>query len=178
MKKLCPIIFALIILLTFSACGNSTANRTSKNNTKTVADILNDATDNSSANKNDIENSSKEENTQNIKCDIDLTSINTNMVYAEVSNMMSSPDQYIGKTVKMKGAFSVYETDARNYYACIIADATACCSKGIEFVLKDACKYPDEYPKEGTEITVSGKFETYLEGEYRYCQLSDAVLVK
>ena len=178
MKKLSLVISALIIMLSFSACGDSTANRTSKNNTKTVADILNDATDNNSANNSDVDKSSIEASAESVKCDIDLTSMNTNMVYAEVSNMMSSPDQYIGKTVKMKGAFSVYQADTRNYYACIIADATACCSSGIEFVLKGTRKYPDEYPKEGTEITVAGKFETYLEGEYKYCQLSDAVLVK
>ena len=102
--------------------------------------------------------------------------MNSNMIYAEVNNMMLSPDDYEGKLIKMRGAFSVYETDARNYYACIIADATACCSQGIEFMLRNERKYPDEYPEIGTEITVMGRFETYFEGKQKYCQLSDAYL--
>ena len=50
----------------------------------------------------------------------------------------------------------------------MIADATACCSQGIEFV-------PDgdyTYPELNSSITVSGIFATYYEeGVYRYCRL-------
>ena len=172
---------AFLVIFSLSACGKSTANRTSKNNTKTVADILNEAKKNDGTENNtkaDEKNSSQYKDISDVKCDIDLTVMNTNMVYAEVYNMMATPDDYIGKRVKMKGSFSVYKAATRNYYACIIADATACCSQGIEFVLKDAHKYPDEYPDEGAEITVTGKFETYYEGDLLYCQLSDAIMSK
>ncbi|MBR6050392.1 MAG: hypothetical protein IKP68_04205 [Clostridia bacterium] len=108
--------------------------------------------------------------------DVDLTKLSSTMVYAEVYNMMVSPDDYIGKSVRMKGAFAYGEGDGRYYFACIISDATACCSQGIEFVLKDGRKFPSEYPQAGTEITVVGVFDTYYEGTYRYCQLIDAVM--
>ena len=112
------------------------------------------------------------------KIDVDLTQLSATMVYSEVYNMLTEPDGYKGKTVKMNGAFSVYEdeTTGNVYLACIIADATACCSQGIEFQLAGKHKYPDDYPELGSEITVTGTFGTYNEGENIYCQLSDATL--
>lgn len=111
--------------------------------------------------------------------DVDLTSLSSTMVYSEVYNMVSQPDDYIGKTVKMSGKFAsnhVEETD-KYYFACIIADATACCSQGIEFVLTDDYTYPDDYPQEGEEVCVVGEFDTYQEGEYTYCTLRNARIV-
>ena len=79
--------------------------------------------------------------------------------------------------MKMNGAFSIYQTEERNYYACIIADATACCSQGIEFVLDGDFAYPEDYPELGTNVTIIGTFDTYMEGEYQYCQLIDAQMI-
>ena len=58
--------------------------------------------------------------------DVDLTALSSTMVYSEVYNMMTSPEDYIGKTVKMKGMYSVYhdESTDKYYFACIIKDAT------------------------------------------------------
>lgn len=66
------------------------------------------------------------------------------MVYSEVYNMVTTPQNYIGKKVKMKGKFATYydQTTGNNYFGCIISDATACCSQGIEFVLTDDYTYP------------------------------------
>ncbi|MBC5999125.1 hypothetical protein H8876_03815 [Clostridiales Family XIII bacterium BX16] len=60
------------------------------------------------------------------------------------------------------------------YYACIIQDALACCTQGLEFVLAGEHTYPDDYPKEGEEITVTGIFDTYEEDGFKYCQLINA----
>ena len=109
--------------------------------------------------------------------DIDLTELGSNLVYAEVYGMMISPKDYLGKTVKMRGEFAVYEGAGRNYYACIISDATACCAQGIEFVLDGSHCYPDDYPPPGTEITVSGTFDSYVEQDVTYAQLIDAKLL-
>ena len=108
--------------------------------------------------------------------DVDLTKLSSTMVYSEVYNMISTPDNYMGKSVKMKGTFNYGTGDDRYYFACLIADATACCSQGIEFVLRDARIFPDEYPKVGEEIVVEGIFDTYYEGTHRYCQLINATL--
>ena len=72
--------------------------------------------------------------------------------------------------------FSVYQGPNRNYYACLIADATACCSQGIEFVLDGDYTYPDDYPNVNSEITVTGTFDTYTEQGSLYCQLLNATI--
>ena len=61
-------------------------------------------------------------------------------------------------------------------YACIIADATACCAEGMEFVLKDDLAYPDDYPELGTEITVIGEFQSYEENGMTWYHLANARL--
>lgn len=107
---------------------------------------------------------------------LDLTALSSTMVYAEVYNMMVTPENYVGRTVKMQGQFTVYEDTENNkvYYACVIADATACCQQGLEFVLSGNVTYPDDYPEPNTEITVTGVFQTYEESGYKYCHLVDA----
>lgn len=117
-------------------------------------------------------------------CDVDLTKLSSTMIYSEVYNMMSEPDNYLGKSVRMNGQFALYQaTDEEGkpipdqiYFACFIADATACCLQGLEFILAGEHVYPDDYPELGAEITVPGTFETYDENGYMYCHLIDAVL--
>ncbi len=110
--------------------------------------------------------------------DVDLTVLSSTMVYSEVYDMMYYPENYIGKSVKMKGMYAGYhdESTDKYYHACIIQDATACCAQGIEFEPIDDYKYPDDYPAEGQEVCVTGVFDTYEEGENTYCTLKDARL--
>lgn len=58
----------------------------------------------------------------------------------------------------------------------MIADATACCQQGLEFVPTGSCKYPEDFPALGAEISVTGEFQTYMEGENMYCHLINATL--
>lgn len=117
--------------------------------------------------------------------DIDLTALSGIMVYSEVNSMISFPDNYIGKTVKMQGQFTIYQaTDesgafipGKMFFACMIADATACCAQGLEFALAGRPVYPDEYPELGAEITVVGTFEWYEEDGCRYYRLGNASFV-
>ncbi len=108
--------------------------------------------------------------------DVDLTQLSSTMVYSEVYNMMMYPEQYVGKQVKMKGRFSVYEDKSTGnlYFAVVISDAAACCAQGIEFVWEGEHTYPRDYPEPGTEITVVGGFQTYEENGISYCRLTDA----
>jgi uncharacterized membrane protein YcgQ (UPF0703/DUF1980 family) len=100
-------------------------------------------------------------------------------VYSEVLNMMQDPDKYKGKMVKIKGAFDYYndKQNKKEYFACIIQDATACCAQGFEFETKKKLKYPDDYPEPGYYVTVQGVFDSYKEGEMTYCILRDAEMV-
>ena len=112
--------------------------------------------------------------------DVDLTVLSSTMVYSEVYNMMVSPEQYIGKTVKMDGLFAYYHDEATGnyYFACIIQDATACCAQGIEFVLTEDYTYPDDYLEADAEICVVGVFDTYEENGNTYCTLREASLTE
>ena len=85
--------------------------------------------------------------------DVDLTQLSSSMVYGQVYDMVNNSDTYVGKS------------------------ATACCSQGIEFILKGDPVYPDDYPAVGTDITVTGTFAWYKEDYATYCQLLDAEII-
>lgn len=108
--------------------------------------------------------------------DLDLTAISGTVVYSQVYDMMAEPEAYMGQKIRMRGSLSYFQDPdtMQEYFAAIIADATACCAQGIEFVCKDERSYPQDYPPLDTEITVTGTFNTYYEGESMYIQLTDA----
>ncbi len=111
--------------------------------------------------------------------DIDLTVMSPTMIYAEVLNMMMEPIEYENKAVKMQGVCGTYRDEKTDkiYYACIIQDATQCCSQGLEFVLDENQYSESDYPAEGEQITVKGTFSTYEENGGTYLTMKDAVLV-
>lgn len=205
-KNVLKISFSIFLIISLVACGKQqTKTKTVNTTSKTVNQVMAEQIDNgrgTKVNPNDTANKKiavgQVNNGSNLKrttskttgkslkasdIDIDLTRLNKTMVYSEVYNMMNEPEQYVGKMVRMNGAFACYEWPERNYYTCIIADATACCQQGIEFLWKGNHEFPKDYPEEGTDITVTGVFDIYYETaedgtKNKYCQLIDASLVK
>ena len=113
--------------------------------------------------------------------DYDLTTMNSDMVYASVYQLMVDPETYVGKTFKMQGTYysTFYEPTNKYYHYVIIEDAAACCAQGLEFVWGDGSHvYPDEYPANESKVEVSGTFETYKEGEDErlYCRIVNATM--
>lgn len=109
------------------------------------------------------------------RIDIDLTEFSSNMVYAEVYHMISAPEQCLGKTIKIYGVYELYvDPDIeREYHTCIVTDAAACCSVGLEFAPAGG----QDLPKNSDSVTLIGKFGFYEEnGNRTYC-LTDAVFV-
>lgn len=164
MKKLICVILAALIVFTLAACGNSATETADKQDTATQADDKQD----------DASSKTAQQSSDDI--DIDLTAMSSTMIYSEVQNMMTKPDDYVGMKVKMAGQFNVAEVGDNRYFACLIKDATACCASGVEFVWKGNHSYPDDYPEKDAPITVTGTFTTYQEGKATYCQLKDAEL--
>lgn len=117
-------------------------------------------------------------NTASKKIDIDLTKASKTIIYATVFNMVVEPEDFIGKWIRVKGNFRVFEDDLSDerYYAIIIPDATACCETGVEFIWQGNHIYPDDYPALEQEIIITGKF-TVTEFEdgvsYFYLDVSD-----
>ena len=167
----------LIVILTVMAVGcikGGTAQIESNDTNKEQAPIETVSPD--AINENN-EESSDIDSSDDI--DVDLTAISGILVYSEVYNMMSTPENYMGKKIKMEGTYAIYfdDTYSTRYDACIVQDATACCATGIEFELSDELNFPDDYPEEGETITVEGIFDTYDEGSYTYCTLRNASLL-
>ena len=173
MKKLISLLLTALFVLSLAACSNGgvaepvvpSSSAASDAGEKAPATPGPAATDPAATNQ-----SAKSAN----GIDVDLTAMSSTMVYSEVLNMQQTPDKYVGKIVKMKGPFNVSEIGDNRYFACIIADATACCSTGIEFVWAGDHSYPEDYPRKDQEITVVGTFNTYMEGSSKYMQLKDA----
>jgi hypothetical protein len=87
--------------------------------------------------------------------DYDLTGMNPNMIYAQVFNLMLSPEEYEGKTFRMKGNFlRVNDIDGKPSCAVVIKDALACCQQGLEFKYD----FGSSLPSDGDEILVTGTF--------------------
>lgn len=198
MKHIPKIMIILLMLLAITGCSNDGDIVNRVDNGNNVDKVINEQIDNAQAEsssadlekepssepKSDLEGQkTSSENKKNTSTDVDydLTDMNSDMVYATVYQMMSTPDTYIGKTIRMAGLYyaGYYEPTAQYYHYCIIQDALACCSQGVEFVWEDGSHiYPDEYPEQNSEVMVQGTFETYTEDEGKnlYCRLDNATM--
>ena len=108
------------------------------------------------------------------KVDLDLTKMSATMIYSTIFDMLIMPEDYVERIIKVKGWFETYTNPQTGemYYAVVVPDATACCQQGLEFVWKGNHTYPDDFPKPGQNITVTGIYKmiendgvtyTYLE---------------
>lgn len=115
--------------------------------------------------------------------DIDLIELTADLRYAQIFDMCSYPDNYIGKIVKVSGLYDQWENEETGavYKTVIITDALACCAQGIEFKEIPGQKLPIPYDwvsedTSASEITVTGRFGCYIEDDILYIELTDAVL--
>ncbi len=114
------------------------------------------------------------------KADYDFSRMDKAMMYTQIYNMLKTPDKYKGKIVRMQGKFGHYydEKTGKHYFGCVVMDATACCSTGMEFSRKGRHSYPENYPKLDEPIIVTGRFSSYKEGKELFCELADAEIEK
>lgn len=102
---------------------------------------------------------------------IDMTHMSGNVIYGEVFAMMTEPQEYEGKTIRIKGLFNKQKDTetGKDYYFVLITDAQACCQQGIELKGKDDAP-PRGLPALGEEMVVEGKFGKYeVNGRKYYC---------
>ena len=174
MKRIVSVCMAICLFAAVLAgCGTTKetlhkANQTSK---KTINDILKESQEKDTTPAKGISYPDLD-----YSADVDLTKLNSNMVYSTVYAMVTDPKNYEGKTVKANGTFDVFinpDTEIL-YYSCVIADATACCQQGIEFTWEGEHSYPEDYPKIAAPITIGGKFITYEEDGKTYCRIDNA----
>ena len=187
MKKILACIICLTLAFGVTACGKA-SDKDSNGDTKIIPDAKNKQENSKSNTKKEVskkevagdagkgKSSKSKSKTNSNKIDVDLNNLNANVVYAQVFQMMTEPDKFIGKRIRMSGQFNVYAAQEGNpsgvteYYAIIIADAQACCQQGIEFVWPGHT-YPDGFPEVKSNASVTGIFEVYEENGKKYCRL-------
>lgn len=187
MKKILVCIICLTLAFGVTACGKA-SDKDSNGDTKIISDAKNKQENSKSNTKKEVskkevagdagkgKSSKSKSKTNSNKIDVDLNNLNANVVYAQVFQMMTEPDKFIGKRIRMSGQFNVYAAQEGNpsgvteYYAIIIADAQACCQQGIEFVWPGHT-YPDGFPEVKSNASVTGIFEVYEENGKKYCRL-------
>lgn len=187
MKKILACIICLTLAFGVTACGKA-SDKDSNGDTKIISDAKNKQENSKSNTKKDVskkevagdagkgKSSKSKSKTNSNKIDVDLNNLNANVVYAQVFQMMTEPDKFIGKRIRMSGQFNVYAAQEGNpsgvteYYAIIIADAQACCQQGIEFVWPGHT-YPEGFPEVKSNASVTGIFEVYEENGKKYCRL-------
>lgn len=199
MKKIIAMMLGMVIC--FTACGDSSSTKF-ESSSITVEEVLENGMTEAELEASDS-NNSEEKSSQEAESDssatgtvndsaaedkstasgaegidVDLTVLSSTMVYSQVYDMVYFPENYVGQTVKMEGIYTHYhdDTTGKDYYACFIQDATACCAQGIEFELTDDYVYPDDYPEEGGYVCVSGTFDIYEEDGFTYCTLRNSTL--
>lgn len=190
MKRIFCLLLAACMAVSLCACGKDSekdaGNDASSSNEKSSASAESIPTPKEQETPDEQQTPEEPEQTQTSAdgVDVDLTVLSSTMVYSEVYNMLyNDPPHYLGKTVKARGGFSIYQlvTDGVLQpdpvaYACIIADATACCAEGMEFVPEGDLTYPEDYPELGAEITVIGEFQSYEENGMTWYHLVNARL--
>ena len=187
MKKILICIICLTLAFGVTACGKA-SDKDSNGDTKIISDAKNKQENSKSNTKKDVskkevagdaekgKSSKSKSKTDSNKIDVDLNNLNANVVYAQVFQMMTEPNKFIGKRIRMSGQFNVYAAQEGNpsgvteYYAIIIADAQACCQQGIEFVWPGHT-YPEGFPEVKSNASVTGIFEVYEENGKKYCRL-------
>ncbi len=104
---------------------------------------------------------------------IDLRSMSRTMAYATVYDMQNNPDNYLGRTVRMSGSFTTFtaKPGGERFTACVIKDAAACCSTGMEFSLAEK---PAKLPNEDSTINVEGVFAVEKEAGLAFTLLKNA----
>ena len=190
MKQLFCLLLAACMMASLCACGKDSGkdarNDASSSNEESSASAESIPTPKEQETLDEQQTPEEPEQTQTSAdgVEVDLTVLSSTVVYSEVYNMLyNDPAHYLGKTVKARGGFSIYQlvTDGVLQpdpvaYACIIADATACCAEGMEFVPEGDLTYPEDYPELGAEITVIGEFQSYEENGMTWYHLVNARL--
>lgn len=172
MKKVLLIMLCVVALI-LAGCGQ-------KNTTDTIANEVATATPTQTENPTAAPIFSEATDasvSESSAMEIDLTNMSSTMVYSYVFNMISTPDDFIGQRFRIRGIYDeqYWDQTKLTYHYIVIADATACCAQGLEFVLTD----PNAaYPQVGEEFEISGIFGTYEDEGNLYIQIAADSLEK
>lgn len=156
-KSIKLVCFSLMMMVTLFSCSKVKSIKNKKavvvqpDNVKKEIDKISSISDNNNNSNNAL------------TPDIDLTKMSITMIYSQIFNMLIMPEEYVDKTIKVKGAFEIYpnEDNEIDFFTLTVMDATACCKEGIDFIWAGNHTYPDDYPEQGQEITITGNYKSF-----------------
>lgn len=164
-KKKILLILIFVLSISLYGCGQAKNNSNEK--------IVNDTV--SQSEHPDFDKMKNEIKTKDEEI-IDLRDLNGNIIYAQVFSLLSEPEKYEGKTIRVRGLYyGEPDPNGKDYYHFVfISDAAACCQQGLEFVRDGNFKVPEDYPSLEQNIEVSGIWGKYKDGENTFWRLNSA----
>ncbi len=198
MKKIVCFCICVTLMLTFVGCGGNkktakgvndghkkttsqSSNTTSSASSQSTASGQTTSTNGQTTNSAPVSTSppfKPKTSTDVQKPDIDLSGVTSNIAYSKVAEISGNYSGYLGKVIRLKGIFDFEKGKTRSYYYCLLSDPTACCSAGLEFILKDTSyAFPNDYPTKNQEFVIQGTLNSYKEGENTYLELKDASFI-
>lgn len=104
----------------------------------------------------------------------DPARIERELAYVEAVNMNIWPENYVGKTRTVSGqsTSSYFAVTDKTYHSIAVPNKDGTYTEEVEYLTADGT-----YPADGIPVTVTGKFETYMENGIQYCRLKDAKII-
>jgi len=90
------------------------------------------------------------------KFDIDFTKMNFNIASSMMFDFLIQPEEYVEKTVLIKGQYHTEVYENERLFAVFIWDATGCCPQSLSFIPPKNMTFPDGFPGEKQEVILSG----------------------
>jgi len=165
-KTILKFLILCLVIIPFAAqpitgCGNDDHN---ENRNEEAKEVFDSTTGNNSKSAREV--------------DIDLSIMSRTMIFAEVNNITSNPESYLGKSIRLKGSYfaAYYDVTDDYYHFVLIEDADSCCQQGLEFILGDDYIFPGDFPPDMTEIEITGIYSSYLESGQTYYYIAADVM--
>lgn len=108
--------------------------------------------------------------------DVDVMNLNDLLAFAQVYNMMTEYDMFLGQSVKVHGNYYRHDIEDMDlsYHFLLLVDGTNCCTGILEFLMGDGLEYPDS----GEDLMLMGEYSVYTDeyGTYPCIIVSEYLL--
>ena len=102
--------------------------------------------------------------------DVDIAGLRLLVVHGEVNKILTNPENYIGKRVRMSGNYYYMTSQDRSmrYHYIAVEPGDSCCVRGLEFAWDADGAFPDGFPNEWADIEITGVYASYTESGETY----------
>ena len=109
---------------------------------------------------------------------VDLSNMSDLMIYGMMFDVVSKPQDYEGKRMRLVGVYSPFKNPdtGEMEHTLIFYDITYCCEVELRVYMKDEYQYPKDFPRDGEKMTVTGTLRVEGEGKKAVCWLEDGAM--